>query len=160
MISFLSFKQPLIYGLLALTIFLAAFIPRAVDINAYDTPDQILWVIRSEKFHEALTKLKFKETAVAPHPGVVTLWLGAIDIWLTPNYATLSLAEKFFLFRSSSALFISFSLALIFLLLIKVFQNTFIAATASLFLALDPTLVALSRVFLFEHRESGLILTE
>ena len=59
-------------------IFLLAFVPRLVAIERYVTPDELIWVYRSLKFKEALGAGLWADTLLAGHPGVITMWLGAV----------------------------------------------------------------------------------
>lgn len=69
-------------GAIAL-VFVLAFATRALGSERYVTVDEAIhWTPRVEAFASALADGRLADTAVAPHPGVVTLWCGATGQWL------------------------------------------------------------------------------
>ncbi len=70
-------------------IFFAAIFPRLSAIGRYVTPDELIWVLRSVQFREALLAGRWIDTLTTGHPGVITTWLGAgaitLQLWLVPD---------------------------------------------------------------------------
>jgi 4-amino-4-deoxy-L-arabinose transferase-like glycosyltransferase len=66
--------------LLALIIFALALFARAGTLKNYVTPDEPAWVLRSLNFSQALARGDWAATAQMGHPGVTTMWLGALGI--------------------------------------------------------------------------------
>ena len=75
----------------ALLLFFVALLPRLAAVGQYITPDELNWVHRSVRFHQALGSGQWEETLTTGHPGVITTWLGAagtqIQLWLRPSDA-------------------------------------------------------------------------
>ena len=64
-------------GLLAL-----ALIPRLNAIwRGFITPDEPIWVFRAWRFLQALEAHRWPDTFQIGHPGVLTMWMGALGIW-------------------------------------------------------------------------------
>jgi hypothetical protein len=61
-------------------LFISALLPRLCAIGRYITPDELNWVHRSIRFREALLAGRWAETLVSGHPGVTTIWAGALGI--------------------------------------------------------------------------------
>ncbi|GIK58820.1 MAG: hypothetical protein BroJett015_44830 [Chloroflexota bacterium] len=59
---------------------MAAFLPRLAAIDRYVTPDELVWVLRSVQFRQALLAGQWADTLTAGHPGVITTWLGALAV--------------------------------------------------------------------------------
>lgn len=71
-------RSSLVLGLL-----LVALLLRVLDLGGFATLDELsFWVKRSETFLNVLKAGDFGGTAVTSHPGVTTMWLGAIGILL------------------------------------------------------------------------------
>lgn len=72
------------YGLLNIVIVLALFalalLPRVLTLDAFVTWDEPTWVFRSARFLEALRQARWADTAQAGHPGVITMWAGALGV--------------------------------------------------------------------------------
>ena len=66
--------------LLSVVIFIVALLPRLAAIERYITPDELIWVYRSVNFREALRAGMWADTLLAGHPGVITMWLGALSM--------------------------------------------------------------------------------
>ena len=64
-------------AVLALVV-VATSLPRVVDLDRFVTTDERFWLRRSVNFHYALVDGRFGETYQAAHPGVTTMWAGAI----------------------------------------------------------------------------------
>jgi hypothetical protein len=66
-----------------LMIGLTALAPRVLDLGLFVTTDEAdHWMERSELFLRALQSGDYAATAIAPHPGVTTMWLGSAGILL------------------------------------------------------------------------------
>ncbi len=79
--------RPVVRALLDSTAVLAvlsvAFLTRFVDLGAFVTSDEInFWMQRSGQFLAALRDGRYSATAMTTHPGVTTMWLGALGIVL------------------------------------------------------------------------------
>jgi Dolichyl-phosphate-mannose-protein mannosyltransferase len=73
------FLIPLSY----LAIGLTALLPRVLDLGLFATTDEAdHWMQRSELFLRAIQSGDYAATAIAPHPGVTTMWLGSAGILL------------------------------------------------------------------------------
>lgn len=74
--------------LLAGGAFLAAAAPRLLTAGAYSGPDEFLWMLRSQRFLEAMTQGEFSAASAtngeaATMPGVTTMWVGSVakSVW-------------------------------------------------------------------------------
>src|SRR5262245_5343805 len=66
-----------------LSIGLVALLPRVLGLGQFVTTDEAdHWMQRSEQFLRAIQSGNFAATAIAPHPGVTTMWLGSAGIVL------------------------------------------------------------------------------
>jgi hypothetical protein len=151
----------------SLFLFLLALVPRALGLNVFLTPDERRWVDRSIRFLLALLDRDLWKTS-AGHPGVTTMWTGAIA--LTTKYLNearlqgmpfnaVSLRE--FLqrvpvrpvlgldvlaaVRLPTVVLVSLAVVGIYLLLRKLF-NAKIALLSAALVALDPFYLAYSRL--------------
>ncbi len=151
----------LILGLL----FLAAWLPRALALDEFVTPDERKWLARSANFYLALSEADFDATYQTEHPGVTVMWLGALG-WRSkyPEYVTQTpgqiadvqleewLAENgrfsplqlLVALRRWVVLAIALAVVAGFFPLRRLFGEL-AAALAVLYLAWDPFFVALSR---------------
>jgi len=60
-----------------------ALLPRVLDLGIFVTHDEVeFWIDRSETFLLALQSGDYAATAISTHPGVTTMWLGTIGIFL------------------------------------------------------------------------------
>ncbi|MGQ9628218.1 MAG: ArnT family glycosyltransferase [Anaerolineae bacterium] len=66
----------------ALILFLASLLPRVLDLNAFLTPDEFLWVNRSALFLGEFLKGDWAGTFIVGHPGLTTRWSGALGLVL------------------------------------------------------------------------------
>ncbi len=78
-------RRPRRTGSIALgaAIFAVAVIVRLIPLGLYVTPDEPIWVLRS---HQLLTAIETGDLSAVPqtgHPGMTTMALGALGIWLT-----------------------------------------------------------------------------
>jgi 4-amino-4-deoxy-L-arabinose transferase-like glycosyltransferase len=66
-----------------LLVTLLALLPRVLDLGIFVTHDEAeFWIDRSEQFLLALQEGALSDTAISTHPGVTTMWLGTIGIFL------------------------------------------------------------------------------
>ncbi|MCB0047838.1 MAG: phospholipid carrier-dependent glycosyltransferase [Caldilineaceae bacterium] len=152
-------------GILCL-LFLTAWLPRMLSVDAFVTPDERKWLARSANFYLALHEQDPVATMQTEHPGVTVMWIGALgwrttfpdyvdrtpgsmsDIrleeWLAQDGAHTPL-EILAGARRWMVLAIAGLLTLAFLPLRRLFGAP-TAALMTLFLALDPYFVALTRL--------------
>lgn len=78
-----KWAQVAVLFLLAVVIFL----PRVVNLVDYGTADEPLYLKQSANFYTLLREGRFEETDLIVHPGVPSLWSGALGFWLYfPEY--------------------------------------------------------------------------
>ena len=167
-------------SLIALGLFLLALVIRLPNLDAFFTPDEFLWVDRSRNFLGGVLSPNFTcllpdqdKTDARPgrglactlrtgHPGVVTMWSGAVGIWW--QWLTRPAADSRTLLefaqalpanpvdratispvRLPSVIILSLFVGLFYLLVRRLFKPE-IALLAGLLLALNPFHIALSRV--------------
>jgi hypothetical protein len=72
----------------ALAILLMAFaLPRGLALDRVVTPDEVNWLTTSSNFYMAIRQGDFANTYQLEHPGVTTLWAGALGfMWKYPAY--------------------------------------------------------------------------
>ncbi len=73
-----KFKSFLTQLLLACLLFVVFLIPRLPGLDRFVTPDEPTWEKRSANFYSALLRKDYASTYQTGHPGVTTMWLGAI----------------------------------------------------------------------------------
>jgi len=137
---------------LALVIFLAAFLPRAI----YPVSRPTQWYTRSVMFMHSVTRSAWGETVYSEHPGVTTMWLSGVALrlagvtpeqrsegtYVDPDSLT---AQESAIGVLPLALTISLCIVLSYLLLARLFDRP-AALSAALFMALDPFFIANSKV--------------
>jgi 4-amino-4-deoxy-L-arabinose transferase-like glycosyltransferase len=125
-------------------LFLAAFLPRAIYLVARS----VLWHDRAKSFIQAVTTGNWGGTLLAPHPGVMTMWLAGIGHWLgtlfDPALADKSLVTQMSVELIPLVLVISLLIVLAYFLLVRVFDRQ-VAAVAVLLMALDPFHIFISK---------------
>ena len=148
--------------LIPLGLFLLALIPRAYDLPRFTTADEAKWVYRSAQFLAAFLSGDFAATSVNLTPAVTTTWLGSIGlvVYHYVNQAELGLPLIEWLhtlpeFRAAlpylvavrwpMVIFTSLTVALSYLLAQRLFGST-IALIGTIFIALDPHTISLSRI--------------
>ena len=145
------------YGIMAvilITLSLISFLPRILSLDAAWSSDETLWLFRSQAFALSVLDRGFSDTLQSYHPGVTTMWLGGLALWREYGSA-LDTAPKFiqkkFLApqrlahtRLPIALMTALTILLAGLLLHRLFGHL-VALFGTLFLAIDPFLVAESR---------------
>jgi len=136
--------------LIAISLFLVAFIPRFLDLGTAIVADEQLWIRRSINFMRALFNLDLSGTFQTSHPGVTTMWLGSIFIgikYLVFGRTTGEPSSSDFLFASqlSIAIVTSLTIVVAYFMIRKIF-NERIAIISGLLLALSPFYLAYSRI--------------
>jgi 4-amino-4-deoxy-L-arabinose transferase-like glycosyltransferase len=135
-----------------LAIGLTALLPRVLNLGLFVTTDEAdHWIERSEQFLRALQSGDYVATAIAPHPGVTTMWLGSAGILLRKALVAWSLLQDES-FRTSLALMqlpVALTHVVCILLgyyLLRRLLPAGAAALAALLWATDPFLMGYSRV--------------
>lgn len=146
---------------LALGILLLALLPRITTLGALITPDERRWVERSVAFFSALLQQDWVNTFQEGHPGVTTMWTGALGLWAKYLTAGTDMPLLDYLSqvttrpsvtleylvpaRLPTAILTALAVVLVFWLLRRLF-DTLPAVLAAILLALDPFYLAHSRV--------------
>ncbi len=73
-----NLKHTLIQIIFACLLFLLFLIPRLPGLDQFVTPDEPTWEKRSANFYSALLRKNYPNTYQTGHPGVTTMWLGAL----------------------------------------------------------------------------------
>lgn len=128
--------------LVVLVIFLLGLSLRIIDLGTGLTTDEILWIDRAPGFIDAILSHQWDETFKAPHPGVVTMWLSGISI---KAFNGSGFPAKLSFARAPTVIITSLSIILIFYF-IRILFNTKIALLSATLIALDPFLLAHSRL--------------
>ncbi|GAB4112364.1 MAG: hypothetical protein Fur005_45570 [Roseiflexaceae bacterium] len=82
---------PILIGLL---VFIAALLPRVLPVGSFVTIDEAYhWFDRAQIFLRALEQGNYAATNQVGHPGVTTMWLGAIGAKLHASLIGLGLAD-------------------------------------------------------------------
>jgi 4-amino-4-deoxy-L-arabinose transferase-like glycosyltransferase len=138
--------------LITLGLFTLALIPRAVAQGTFITVDEAYhWFERADVFLRALQSGNYIETNQVGHPGVTTMWLGAIGLMLKQFLAGLGWinGDSFDLQRVFLRLPVAIVTALCVVighaLLRRLFRER-VALLAALFWALDPFMIAHSQL--------------
>ncbi len=153
--------------LLLLALFVTAWLPRAIGLDVFVTPDERKWLARSANFYEAASDGRWAETFQREHPGVTVMWAGTLGfLQRFPTYAQeapgqfgwdLEHLERWLLENTAHTpiemlaagrwwivLFIALGLAAAYLPLRRLI-GTLPALVGILFVLLDPFHIALSR---------------
>jgi len=131
---------------------LIALLLRCLNLNDFFTLDEgFHWVWRVQHFTDALHTKNWAGTNLTGHPGITTLWLGALGRWLAlaaglhgPGFADGQSAYLAWL-RLPLAIFNSLTISLGYLVLRQLLQPK-TAFFAALLWALSPFLIAHSRL--------------
>ncbi len=84
----------LAYLILLILVGLALFLPRIQALGTYATADEPQYLKKAASFYYLLKEGRFSETDLIVHPGVTSLWSGAIAFWWQfPEYADSNLAS-------------------------------------------------------------------
>lgn len=141
-------------GAIVLFLVLLTFLPRVLSLSAHWSSDEGRWMKRSRTFVFALERGRFSETLTAYHPGVTTTWLGGLAIWKASGYKSISTfilrTRQFFTptmlanVRFPIAILTGMLILVAGMLLYRLFGGR-LAGIATLFLAIEPLLLAESR---------------
>lgn len=112
-----------------------AAIPRIVSLDAFLSPDEPRWEKNTLGFLDGLRGHDINLLYQQPHPGITTQWLAAPTIE----------QKTWGLKRLPQAIFLSASISLLTLLMIQLW-GIWLGTLAGLLLAIDPHLIAHSRV--------------
>lgn len=139
-------------GLRYLVIAVIALIPRVLDLGQFVTADEVnFWMTRSETFLRAIQTGDLAATAIAPHPGVTTMWLGSVGILLQQGLEFLgvlddpSFATRLTLMQLPVALTHAAGVLIGYRMLRRLLPE-WPAFLAALFWASDPFVIGYSRV--------------
>jgi 4-amino-4-deoxy-L-arabinose transferase-like glycosyltransferase len=149
-------------ALLWLGLFLLAFIPRALALDHFLTPDEFLWVDRTLHFFRALLGGDLAGTLRTGHPGVTTMWTGSLGLLYrylvrgsqapgelpaflqTVPIDPLNMADLAAM-RVPTAVITSLLVVALYFLVARLFDRP-VALVGALILALDPFYIAYSRI--------------
>ncbi len=139
---------PLSYLILGLV----AFIPRIVALGLFINADESnYWLSRSDTFLQAINSSNFPATAITTHPGVTTMWLGAVGLTLQRTVFDAGLAhnESFTtilaLIRTPLMIFHVAAILLGYMLLRRLLDAR-TAILAGILWAVDPFVIGYSRM--------------
>lgn len=136
---------------------LLTFVPRLLSLSAHWASDETLWMLRSRDFFFALRMGKFADTYITHHPGVTTCWLGSIAIWNKYQRDSFSKSKSWFDFdeflspemlarvRFPIGVVTGIFVLVTGFLLYRLFRDRMVAGLGTLFLAVEPFLLAESR---------------
>lgn len=135
-----------------LVVAVAAIVPRFASLGLFLNGDEALfWFARSQAFWDALRSGNYGATAISTHPGVITMWLGGAGMLLR-DWAFGSGLVRDYSYQTSLALVRTplelthvFAVVLGYGLLRRLLP-LFAAFLAALVWALDPFVVAYSRI--------------
>jgi 4-amino-4-deoxy-L-arabinose transferase-like glycosyltransferase len=155
-------RRSIIELAISLSILVLALVPRAYDLARFVTADEAKWVYRSAQFLAALRSGDLAATNVNLTPAVTTTWLGSLGLTLfyQINQASIQIPFDDWLrslpeFRAELPLlvavrwpvvvFTALGIVATYWLLRRLFSHH-VAVLAAALMALDPHLVALSRI--------------
>ena len=132
--------------LIALSLFVFAFIPRYVGLGTSIVADEQLWIRRSISFLKSLIDLKLQGTSITGHPGVTTMWLGSLSIGISKFvHGYKELADLLFAAQLPMAIATSLTVVTLYFMIRAVF-NEKIAILSAITITLDPFFLAFSRI--------------
>ncbi|WP_209673790.1 phospholipid carrier-dependent glycosyltransferase [Methanolinea mesophila] len=126
-----------------LFIFAIALIPRCVDLGTGLTADERLWLERAPEFFDAVQHQDWAGTYQAPHPGVTTMWIAGISMFLL-RVPGMEFSDLLISGRLPVVLVTSVAVVIAYFLL-KYIAGSKLAFLAAVFIALDPFFIAYSR---------------
>ncbi len=127
-------------------------LPRGLDLGLFVTHDEAeFWLRRSKLFLQALQAGDPAGTAITPHPGVTTMWLGAIGMSVREGLLRAGIlpTDSFALLLASARLAVVLMHTAILLVAFALLRRLIwlpIAVLAAVFWATDPFFVAYSRL--------------
>jgi len=134
--------------LLSFFIFVSALLPRILFIGTDAIYiDESNYFLITKQFFNALFSVNLEGTLVLPISGITTCWINKITLKIAENFLDkeLSLLEIYYYPKLSFAIISSILVLIIYLLLNRVF-NQKISIITSLLIALNPFLIAHSRI--------------
>jgi len=166
---------------LCLALLAGIWLTRSISSSEFVTWDEPAWVYRSVKFLTALSRGDLAGTMLVGHPGVVTMWSGALSlVWHQSVTGSVSLAQLAAIdalpslevhdpttIRMLVALLPATKAALpilhaiigmVLFMLVKRLLDRRYALVVALFLVFDPYYLGLSRVLHIDALTSGLML--
>jgi hypothetical protein len=139
-------------ALTVLALGLLALVPRVTGLADYLTTDEAYhWITRVERFSAAIGDGRWRDTVLTGHPGVTTMWLGSVGLWLERTLLAAgqieppTLVQHLAWLRLPSAILQSFIVPVAFLLLRRLVAPA-TALVATILWACSPYLVAHSRL--------------
>jgi hypothetical protein len=152
---------------------------RGSALDRFVTIDEPRWLARSANFYQAVVAKDFAQTTQAPHPGVMTMWAGAIGFHLDyPDYGRdgvgqlegLRSVEPILRRRGVDPLqVLTAARAVLVFFIVLALATAYLAAkrllgwipatVGFLFIAFDPFQIALSRVLHVDAIMAALIFT-
>lgn len=145
-------RRPLAVIAAMLAVFVAALLPRTLELGSFVTVDEgYHWFGRAERFSTALAEGNYAATNLIGHPGVTTMWLGSIGVWLrgaleaAGNAAIVDPYWQRTLLRLPVGIVTSLCIALAFPLLRRLWGGK-VALIAALLWAAEPFLIAHSQL--------------
>ncbi|MEO6077801.1 MAG: glycosyltransferase family 39 protein, partial [Candidatus Andersenbacteria bacterium] len=144
-------KRHKIDAYLALGLFVVALLPRIIGLGAFLTADEKNWIGRSFEFVRAFHDLRFNDMLQTTHPGVTTLWVSGLALTAKSMISHISFADMNLIYfvkttQFSIAFLNSLAIPVIFIFLLLLLKNRFLAVLATLFIAFDPFIIGYSRV--------------
>ncbi len=126
-----------------LFIFAIALIPRCIDLGTGLTVDERLWLERAPRFFDAVRHQDWAGTYQAPHPGVITMWIAGISMFLL-RVPGMEFSDLLISGRFPVVLVTSVGVAIAYFLL-KYLAGSKLALLAAVLIALDPFFITYSR---------------
>ncbi len=146
--------------------FLIVF-PRILSLESAWAPDETTWLLNSRQFIQSLQNGNLGGTIIFAHPGVTTMWLGGISLWIrykgglavAENLRTKPLIspETLAVTRMGVALTTSVAILVAWYFLIRLF-GWWKAGLAIIFISVDYFYLSLSRMLHTDALESSFIL--
>jgi hypothetical protein len=130
-------------ALVPLAIVVIALVPRVAGLDDAVTIDEPLWLNRSDAFYHGIASGHLSQTYQSAHPGVTTMWLAGAGRRLVPK--TASPVDDYRRARLPFAVVTALAIGVVWILTRRLF-GPLAATIAGLLLALDPFLLAHSRV--------------
>ena len=118
-------------------------ITRLFALEAHWSSDENLWLRRSAQFMSAVQEGEFEKTLIAPHPGVITMWLGGFRPVYDEHTTRASLKDLAFV-RWFIGITAVAGLGIAIFLCHRIFGTSLTLAITA-FLAFDPFLLAQTR---------------
>lgn len=133
-----------------LLICILTFVPRVLSLQAHWTSDEAQWLIRSRDFILAMVESdrEISGTHQSYHPGVTTMWLGGIRLWLEHQSALSVLPIHMPYLQDQSALLSPLYLARTRLMIAVMTGITIIGAYFFLYRLLGVGIASIATIFI------------